>query len=292
LTEPAGSRTEDYDSATTDLMVAEAADIVRAAGFAGAHLVIIGGLVPSLLIPVVEDGGEQHVGTTDIDLCVSLAFVDGETEQYDRLEQVLLDRGFSIAEASFRWVRGFEPRITLEFFCPAGADRPAGRAYRPRKSENPTAKHNMGGRLSALALDAGELLVGDAESVLRRVELPGGRGVIDIRLLVTGPLAFLVAKSGALQNRDKPKDAYDIVWLLESWPEGPAAAAAVWSERPAFSPEVRERLVQIGHQFEDENAFGARSYAIFISEPEGRLRAARRAVGAVREFLDALPDAC
>ncbi|ROQ57121.1 hypothetical protein EDF36_2645 [Rathayibacter sp. PhB152] len=290
MIEPAGNRTA-YDSATADLMVAEAADIVRAAGFAGAHLVIIGGLVPSLLIPVVEDGGEPHVGTTDIDLCVSLAFVDGETEQYDRLEQVLLDRGFSSAEASFRWVRESEPRITLEFFCPAGADRPAGRVYRPRKSENPTAKHNMGGRLSALALDAGELLVGDTESVLRRVELPSGRGMIDIRLLVTGPLAFLVAKSEALQNRDKPKDAYDIVWLLESWPEGPAAAAAVWSERPAFSPEVRERLVQIGHQFANENTFGARSYAVFISEPEGRLRAARRAVGAVREFLDALPEA-
>jgi len=42
----------------------------------------------------------------------------------------------------------------------------------------------------------------------------------------TGLVGFLVAKGAAPVGRDKPKDAYDIVWLLENWPGGPEAAAA------------------------------------------------------------------
>ncbi|MGH9918075.1 MAG: hypothetical protein ACRD6W_04280, partial [Nitrososphaerales archaeon] len=74
------------------------------------------------------------------------------------------------------------------------------------------------GRLSALALEAGDLLTTDIEVVSRTFVLPQNKGTIDMELRVTGPLAFLMAKIDALRGRDKPKDAYDIVWLVESWP--------------------------------------------------------------------------
>lgn len=291
MTEPDGRRADAYTSEVTTVVLAEAADVIRAAGFAQAHLVVIGGLVPSLLVPFPDGVGAPHLGTADIDLCVSMAFIDGDTEEYDRLEHVLVTRGFSVADASFRWVRETDPRITLEFFCPASAERPAGQAHRPRASDNPTAKHNFGGRLSALALDAGETLVRDSEIVPRRIELPRSGGTIDMDLHVTGPLGFLVAKSAALQGRDKPKDAYDIVWLLESWPGGPASAAAAWADRPAYSAAVEARVRRLGQQFADTGSFGAVSYSRFVDPPGGTALAARQAVGAVQEFLGALRPA-
>ncbi len=215
MTEPDGQHIEGYDAGTREQLIAEAADLVRAFGFTAHHIVLIGGMVPGLLVPVLDPGIAPHVGTADIDLCLSLALVVGDTESYERMETTLNRLGFTQGDASFRWHRRDGVKLTVEFFCPAGEDRPAGRAFRPNTASSPTAKHNMGGRLSALALNAGELLTADFEVIERTVELPQRKGTLDVRLRVTGPLAFLVANVEALNERDKPKDAYDIVWLIE-----------------------------------------------------------------------------
>lgn len=293
MSEPDGQHISGYDAVLAEQLVAEAADIVRSLGFASAHVVLIGGIVPGLLVPVLDPGMEPHVGTADIDLCLSVALVEGATDTYERIEAVLKRLGFAETDASFRWRRSGGLPLTIEFFCPAADTRPAGRAFRPSASDNPTGKHNFGGRLSALALDAGDLLTTDVEVVRRAVNLPGNKGKVVTELRVTGPVAFLVAKSQALVGstaRDKPKDAYDIVWLLESWPGGARGAAADFARRQAFGrPEVETALAAIGDAFADTDRVGSRSYARFVaaaSEDEAQLE--RRAVGAVREFLDAL----
>ncbi len=156
---------------------------------------------------------------------------------------------------------------------------------------NPTGKHNLGGHLSALALDAGELLTTDVEIVARDVVLPDNKGTANVALRVTGPVAFLVAKAQALAERDKAKDAYDIVWLIESWPEGPTAAARAFAERPAYrDPAVASAMEAIAYAFAQPDRVGARAYARFVAatiEDEPLLE--RRAVGALAEFLEALP---
>lgn len=291
LNEPNGSSIAQYAAGTTDLIIAETADIIRSAGFTRAHIVIIGGLVPSLLVPVVDPHSEPHVGTADIDLCLSLALVEGDTAEYQRLEKTLKDLGFRTDDASFRWVRDRAPKITLEFFCPSGPNRPPGKVYRPSNAENPVAKHNMGGKLTALSLEAGKLLNSDVEIIEQNVMLPEDKGSITIKLRVTGPLAFLVAKGQALLNRDKPKDAYDIVWLIENWAADPASAAQQIAKRDIYSAEVEQQLRALGISFADEKSVGARSYARFMAASGADLIAARRAVGAVNEFLQALPSA-
>lgn len=292
MNEPDGYSIAQYAAETTDLIIAEAADIIRSTGFTSSHIVIIGGLVPSLLVPVVDPHSEPHVGTADIDLCLSLALIEGDTEEYQRIEKILKDLGFKSEDETFRWVRSQGMNITLEFFCPSGPNRPAGRAYRPAKAENPIAKHNMGGKLTALSLDAGELLNDDVEIVKRKVTLPGGKGDIDeMELRVTGPIAFLVAKGQALIGRDKPKDAYDIVWLIENWADDPAAAAQEIAKRDVYSPEVEQQLRTLGTSFANEESVGARSYARFTVTSGSDLLAARRAVGAVSEFVKFLPPA-
>jgi hypothetical protein len=293
LNEPDGQHISGYDPAVAGQLVAEAADLMRALGFTAAHVVLIGGLVPSLLVPILDPGIEPHIGTADLDLCLSVALVEGDTETYERMETVLKNRGFVEGDVTFRWHRREGLKLTVEFFCPAGDGRPAGRIFRPGAADNPTGKYNFGGRLSALALEAGALLTSDVEEITQTVELPGGRGTHDATLRVTGPLAFLVAKIDALRDRDKPKDAYDIVWLIESWPGGPPAAAEAFSRRPAYrDPGVPAALGQLGEMFADPGSVGARSYARFVASnvaEEAQLE--RRAVGAIAEFLAALPAA-
>jgi hypothetical protein len=292
LNEPDGQHVAGYDPALADQLAAEAADIVRSLGFMAAHIVLIGGLVPGLLVPVLDPGIEPHVGTADIDLCLSVALVEGDTEAYERIETILKGLGFEEGDVSFRWLRHDGIGLTVEFFCPAGEQRPAGRVFRPSHSDNPTGKHNFGGRLSALALDAGELLTTDVEVVRRTFTLPQNKGTIDMELRVTGPLAFLMAKIDALRGRDKPKDAYDIVWLIESWPGGPAAAATSFAQRPTYHrPEVTAALNLIRDAFATTDQIGARSYARFVaSEIRDEPQFERRAVGAIAEFMAALPD--
>jgi hypothetical protein len=291
LNEPDGQHISGYDPAIAGLLVAEAADLIRALGFTAAHLVLIGGLVPGLLVPVLDPGIEPHIGTADLDLCLSVALVEGDTETYERMEAVLKARNFEEGDVTFRWHRRTGLALTVEFFCPAGDQRPAGRVFRPAAAQNPTGKHNFGGRLSALALEAGELLTNDVEEVTRQVELPGGKGTHEAKLRVTGPLAFLVAKIDALRDRDKPKDAYDIVWLIESWPGGPAGAAQAFSQRPAYRDDrIKAALDQLAAMFAGTNQLGPRSYARFMARTateEALLE--RRATGAIAEFLDALP---
>lgn len=292
MSEPDGQHITGYDPALAGQLVAEAAGLTRALGFASAHVVLIGGLVPSLLVPVLDPGIEPHIGTADLDLCLSVALVEGDTETYERIEAVLKRLDFQAGDVSFRWHRQSGLKLTVEFFCPAGEGRPAGRAFRPQAVANPTGKHNLGGRLSALALDAGNLLTTDVEIVGQHVDLPDGKGTLDAQLRVTGPLAFLVAKLDALRDRDKPKDAYDIVWLLESWPDGPSAAATAFACRDAFSgPQVAVALEQLSEMFATTSSLGARNYARFVArdvQEEPQLE--RRAVGAIAEFLASLPQ--
>ena len=207
--------------------------------------------------PLNEPDGQHAAG-------YGVALVEGDTEAYERIETVLKGLGYEEGDASFRWHRRGGIGLTVERFCPASEQRPAGQVFRPALADNPVGKHNFGGRLSALALDAGELLTTDVEVIHRSIVLPQHKGTLDMDLRVTGPLAFLTAKIDALRGRDKPKDAYDIVWLIESWPGAPAAAAQSFARRPTFQrPEVATALAAIREAFAGTDRIGARSYARF-----------------------------
>ena len=91
-----GGHLADYDPVLRSKMQGEAARIIRAFGFAGAHVIIIGGLVPSLLVPNVETGIDPHIGTNDLDLCLSVALVEGDVGEYERLETSLKAAGFEM----------------------------------------------------------------------------------------------------------------------------------------------------------------------------------------------------
>ncbi len=274
----------DYDPSLVPLILAQAAEVIRALSFAGAHLTIIGGLVPPLLVPMVEEGLEPHVGTLDLDMCMSVALLAGDVGQYENLQKGLEGAGFEVMRedskpVSWRWRRK-NTKLVVEFLCPVPADgsRRAGELHRPG---GPVA-----GKLSALVLDAGGLIAADTRVVRRKVEV--SKGALDFEFRVAGPLSWLVSKTDALERRDKTKDAYDIVWLCECWPGGQAALAVELRACPKFEdPKAASGFERLEAAFANRDQIGPKQYADFMLE-EDRERSALRAVGAVTTLIKEL----
>ena len=288
-----GMHISEYDPSVADAILGEAAHLLRNIGFSARHSILIGGLVPGLLVLDPGPGSQPHIGTADVDICLSVALIEGDTAEYDRIEAGLRKAGFGPTDKTFAWKRTSGLGIKVEFFCPAADDRPAGSLFRPAAADAPRAKHNMGSKLSAVAIEAGGVISEDVVDVEREVTLPDDGGRTTWTFRVTGLTGFLVAKTAALVGRDKPKDAYDIVWLLENWPDGAEGAAATVNDSGLLQrTDVIRSLRRLKTEFSETDRLGPASYVRFMATggalTDARLRLARQAMGAISEFAAAL----
>jgi hypothetical protein len=233
-------------------------------GMAAKHLAIVGGLVPPLLVPEATDA---HIGSVDIDLCLSLAIAGGATREYYRSIEEALKPYFEPEEASgFRWRKKDSAPglpLILDFLAPAAEDDTL-LADGTRALDEQTAAQNAGPRLRPLPIRSGGLIDEDAlSSTLEGVQLvyrPGARADVTIRY--AGPVGFLAAKADALAGRDDSKDGYDVSWwCLNAKPSG-AEVAALVAERPAFRQELfQESTAQLHAAFRAPDYPGPDGYA-------------------------------
>lgn len=110
---------------------------------------------------------------------------------------------------------------------------------------------------------------------------------------VTGLAGFLLAKAAAAHSRRKPKDWYDIAYvLLHNDAGGPRhAAERVRSRFEADLASIRTALDDLRDNFADSDAQGAQAYADsfqFDHPDRGHLELAAEAVAAINEFHDAI----
>jgi hypothetical protein len=167
----------------------------------------------------------------------------------------------------------------VEFLCPI-RDR-AGRPEKPATGTPAEANVGPAGEITALAVGYGHLVPGDTVLVERRV--PTSRGMLGYEFPVAGPASWLCLKADAIMRRDKPKDAYDVVWLIDAL--GPAEAATRIVESPLLggdlAPDVLGQLARLtSDQFRDTDAAGPEMYASFLGAG-GRDAERRHAHGTV-----------
>lgn len=283
-----GTHISEYDPDRTRALLSEAALLVRGVGFSGVHLTFIGGLVPTLLVPVLDPGIEAHIGSGDIDLCLSVALASGKVGAYERIEKALRALGYKMkpqgpsSASSWQWIGGEHHRVTVEFFCAPVADNRPGTLYRP---EGEVTKG-----LSALTIAAGALIDRDVVQSRIRTTLADGTS-IELPIRVTAPAAYLASKADAIFGREKHKDAYDIVWLCEAWPGGQKVLAEVVKSSPIFDEPLLKRAWELlSTAFADIDSVGSRGYAHFVRPLAGSDldTQARRASGAVRALLELL----
>jgi hypothetical protein len=272
----------DYDELTTARCERALVTLLGDIGPWSERVYLAGGLAPRYIVGSLPDGAQPHVGTTDVDLVIGLAVGDESPEAYRTLENNLKKGGFK-AETSFRWKKSVEGvTVTVEFLCETDQVEP-GKIYKPKGE-------GTGSGLGAFNVRGAQLVTRDY--IEREIEAErlddGGRSRVTVR--VANILSYTVLKILAFQDRHENKDAYDLVYCLLNYGEGPDDAGGV-AARSAIREEaqVEEALRLLAERFKSVDHDGPHAYAAFLSEgdadAEARLR--QEAVAVVREFLAA-----
>ena len=244
-------------------MLEEAASLFQLmGGITPKHLVVVGGLVPPLLCPRAAD---PHLGSADVDLCLSVAITKGQTSDYYRSLEKCIAPYFEPVESGFRWrkkegVGGI--RLLVDFLGPEVEATPLSDGTLDLEEE--TAAANTGTRLRPFPLAAAELIDADAvRNTIEKVPLvykPGVRADVEIRH--AGPVGFLASKADALANRDDPKDGYDISWWCMHAGSSPEEVAGLVTSRPAFrDPYFQESVAKLESAFRAPDYVGPDGYA-------------------------------
>jgi len=221
-------------------------------------VVVVGGLVPSLLISpeTVRKYGEPHVGTTDLDLGLSLMLLDGQ--RYEELTKRLREAGFendknaSGGPIRQRWlIRGKGYAVTVDFLIPPG-----------KLSDKAGTLRNIEKDFAAIITPGLHLAFMDHVLVpLAGETIEGGKARREIQ--VCGPGAFIVLKAHAFKQRGLPKDAYDLHYMVRYY--GAGLDDVIQCLKPLRKDDVTRAALDILRQdFTNPEAIGPFRVALFL----------------------------
>lgn len=244
------------------------------------EFVVLGGLVPELLC---SNSAHQHAGTTDIDVQVNLEIECGAVNT-NRLERALKNAEFEPDnERVWRWrVVSDETRAVVKFELLADRDdKPFNATFNFDNCENLGAANLRGTKYAAEDIE------------VRTLTAKVGENRLTIEINVTGVAGFLLAKCAAAYSRRKPKDWYDIAFvLLHNDLGGPSAAArAVIKKFGGVLGASKTALDDLAANFADQEAQGPKAYAdqFLVEHPDhDRETVTADAIISVAEFYDAL----
>lgn len=223
------------------------------------EFVVLGGLVPDLLC---STSNYQHAGTTDVDVQVNLEIACGAV-QTQRLEQALLNAEFEPeGKRIWRWLAdGPKQNTVIKFELLADLDN---------QPEGIEISFNACNSLGAVNLRGTGVAAKDVEVRTLTAKIGGIKHTAEVN--VTGLAGFLLAKCAAAYSRRKPKDWYDIAFvLLHNDLGGPEQA----SERvkALFEDDLgtlHSALSDLKANFDDPGAQGPEAYAqqMLIDHPD------------------------
>ena len=185
------------------------------------QITLIGGIVPSLLVPPSQlpVGAEAHPGTSDLDLALQLKVLTAEG--YASISQLLRQAGYRPVEKEEDKIRRqtwrTDPKlgrpVTIDFLIPRSPIHP--RDLRVQNLEQDFA---------ALIADGLQLVERDRRKIrISGRTIRGEKAERDI--WVCGPASFVVLKARAIHLREKPKDAFDLHYILVNFEGGVDAIA-------------------------------------------------------------------
>lgn len=271
----------DYDDLTTARCERALATLLGDIGPWSQRVYLVGGLAPRYIVGTLPEGARPHIGTTDVDLVIALAISDESPEAYRTLENNLRKAGFA-DETSFRWRRDVDGiNVTVEFLCETDKVEP-GRIFKP--------KQGTGSGLGAFNVPGAQLVARDFSEVSIQADRLEGGGRSTVVVRVAGILSFTVLKVLVFQDRHENKDAYDLVYCLLNFGEGPQDAGRFAKQSPIASDEqVVAALDLLAERFASADHDGPSAYSAFLDDGDPSAGAQRRqeAVAVVREFLDA-----
>ena len=242
-------------------------------------LVVVGGLVPSLLIPdeSLPAGEDVHIGTMDLDLGLSLALLD--TRRYEDLKSRLHRAGFKPDENEEgnptlqRWKLTLAPnlKVTVDFLIPPSLEADKGGDLRHIEND-----------FAAVITPGLRLAFQDRQKVsLEGHTILGEKASREI--WVCGPGAFVVLKALAFDQRGENKDAYDLYFVIRNYGNGVDDVCRCLG--PLLKEaETQKALKILNRNFFEPDGVGPSRVARFLyGGPDTALQA--DVVGFVRELL-------
>jgi hypothetical protein len=211
--------------------------------------VLIGGLVPQLLC---SNSAFRHAGTTDVDVQVDLEIARGATYTR-RLEQALANAEFRPdSERIWRWEMhtdaGRKAQVKFELLADL-EDQQQGAIVTFDDCE----------QLGAVNLRGTGYAARDVQEQSLRAK--DGGVVREVQVNVSGLGGFLMAKAAAANGRNKPKDWYDIAYVLLHNDHGPAAGAdAVTVAFGSVAVVAKTWLLELRANFVDSDSQGTSAY--------------------------------
>jgi len=246
------------------------------------HLVLVGGLVPRYLVDRVTERevevGAGHCGTMDVDFGISLGVADVETYKSIRRilsEKVHFERGTNEAgnKQKHSFVSTIEGQeISIDFLT--------------TKYGGPTSKiRQVEADLSAIQAEGLGLALSDPLVVRIRGELLTGDGPYTAEVPICRPVPYVVLKALAFSDRGERKDAYDLVYTLIHYKDGPGSVAGEIRDDERNATSFERAVKEMGRLFASGAETGPIAYSNFVDrEPT----AAANAYAAVQEFLASL----
>lgn len=215
------------------------------------EFVVLGGLVPEILC---SKSGQKHAGTTDIDVQVNLEIACGSTNM-PRLEKALRNSEFEPSSSRvWRWVADspIRPKIIVKFELLADLDdQKAGDTFSFEDCTN----------LGAVNLRGTGFAAQDVMTTTIKAKIGGNWYKVEVN--ITSIAGFLLAKTAAAYSRRKPKDWYDITFVLRNNDFGgvEGAAKAVRSKFGDKLGMMRVALDDLHANFDSAKCQGPQAYA-------------------------------
>jgi hypothetical protein len=243
------------------------------------EFVLLGGLVPALLC---SESDIHHAGTTDVDVQVNLEISSGAVNAV-RLEEALRNADFiPDTQNIWRWKPVTEPGMVVKFELLADLDTQPAEAVIVFEGCKDLGAVNLRG-IGFAARDVEVRLLTTMDQDVRR----------QAEVNVTGLAGFLMAKTAAARSRRKPKDWYDIAFVLLHSDYGDVQEAATYVKQ-AFAADVRSissSITDLRANFDGPSAQGTMSYVDQITQDHPELDPAIAAADcqlAVQAFCEIL----
>lgn len=242
--------------------------------------VIVGGLVPTLLYQDFEAVPEigAHVGTTDIDLALDLVIL--AKDRYEDVASSLKDNGFSpdtnqqgnMTRQRWRAKDGAQ----VDFLMPPVPPDTIGGKQQPLTNE-----------LAAFTMRGLDLALRTRKIITLAGKDLEGRSV-ERELPVCSPEVFVALKGLAIAGRVKPKDAYDIHYVLVHDALGAKGLGeALHRHKPHDAVDAAVKALRRDYKAIDSR--GPRDVCSFLGR-NGDEDLAGNALAYMLDFLGALPE--
>lgn len=219
---------------------------------------IVGGWVPDLMFP-----NEGHIGSIDVDVLINhLSLTDSG---YQTMAKILLKNGYQEhPEKYFSFIKEVEiDGVVYQVDVDILAGMYGGTTKKKRS------QHVQG--VKALKATGGNFAF-EVPPYQVKVEAKRPDGAIDVaKVNVVATAPYLIMKTAAL-GRGKPKDAYDIYFLIKHYRGGVKALATEFAEY-ANNSIVLDMLVKLEDKFKSENHAGPVDVADFLAPDDDDERA-------------------